>query len=143
MLAGARVEEMEYRPDSDRFTIREVIAHLADWEEIWLKRMTLTKTEHEPLLASIDVGQLAIDHDYTRRDVVEQLRLFSVRREALMGFLKGLARTEWTRIAVRPDIGRLTMENLAVLVTLHDTYHVRQVAEWRERFVGRDAGRNG
>jgi uncharacterized damage-inducible protein DinB len=143
LLNGAVGDEFDYRPEPGRFSIREILAHLADWEEIWLMRMTLTRDEHEPLLASIDVGQLAIDRDYSHRDHVEQLRLFGVRRAALADFVRSLTRADWARVCVRPDIGRVTMEGLAVFVTLHDSYHVRQVAEWRERYRGRDAGRNG
>ena len=34
----------DFRPEPDRFTLREVVAHLADWEPIHLERLTRNVT---------------------------------------------------------------------------------------------------
>ena len=38
------------RPDLERFTIREALAHLADWEPIWQARIIRIRDEDSPEL---------------------------------------------------------------------------------------------
>lgn len=132
LLHGLTDTEADRRPDSDRFTIREIIAHLADWEPVFLERLTRMRSEDHPTLAGYDEGQWAIDHDYAHTDWREQLTLFTERRQVLTAFLRSCSPEEWGRTADRLEIGILTVEAQALLIPLHDTYHLRQIAEWRQ-----------
>ena len=134
LLRGLTEEEANRRPDPDRFTIREVMAHLADWEPVFLERLTRMRSEDHPTLPGYDEGQWAIDHNYAQTDWRAQCRLFADRRRELVAFLRSCAPVDWARTADRPEIGVLTVEAQALLIPLHDTYHLRQVAQWREAF---------
>ena len=135
LLEGLTEEEADRRPDPDRFTIREIIAHLADWDPVFLERLTRMRAEDHPTLPGYDEGQWAIDHDYAHTDWREQLALFTERRYALAAFLRSCSPEEWARTANRPEIGILTIESQALLIPLHDLYHLRQIAEWRHGAV--------
>src|SRR5689334_15273409 len=87
LLREATPDDYDRRPDPERFTLREVLAHLADWEPIWLERLRKLRTESQPALPSYDEGQLAIDHDYAHADVNEQQARFRDGRAALLRFL--------------------------------------------------------
>ena len=39
MLRTADSVDWDRRPDPERFSLREVLSHLADWEPIWLERI--------------------------------------------------------------------------------------------------------
>ncbi len=136
LLRGLTDAEADRRPDPDRFTIREVMAHLADWEPVFLERLTRMRAEDHPTLPGYDEGQWAIDHVYAQTDWREQLSLFTERRRALAAFLRSCAPQDWARTADRPEIGVLTIEAQALLIPLHDTYHLRQIAQWREFGAG-------
>ena len=131
LLRGLTEEEADRRPDPDRFTIREVMAHLADWEPVFLERLTRMRTEDHPTLPGYDEGQWAVDHGYAQTNWREQAGLFAARRRDLAAFLRICASQEWGRTADRPEIGVLTVEALALLIPLHDTYHLSQIAQWR------------
>ena len=135
LLSGLTDEETDRRPDPDRFTIREIMAHLADWEPVFLERLTRMRGEDHPTLPGYDEGQWAIDHGYAQTDWGAQARLFADRRRALVAFLRDCAPADWSRTADRPEIGTLTIESQALLIPLHDTYHLRQIAEWRAGFA--------
>jgi len=117
-------------PDPVRFSLREVMAHLADWEPIWVNRVCRTRDETRPFLPSIDEGQLAIAGDYKNRDPHESLARFREGRAKLVSTLDGLAATDWERVAEREFVGPLTMQMLATYVLSHDGYHLHQVVEW-------------
>lgn len=131
LLSGLTEKEADRRPDPNRFTIREILAHLADWDPVFFGRMQRTCAEDHPTLPGYDEGQWAIDHKYTQSDWREQLALFTARRQELTAFLRSRAAEDWARTADRPEIGILTLEAQAVLIPLHDSYHLRQIAEWR------------
>ena len=86
MLQDAKPDDYDRRPDPNRFTIREVVAHLADWEPIWRERMGRMVAEDDPHLPDIDEGELAVQHDYAQTDVREQLSRFHHERAALADF---------------------------------------------------------
>lgn len=131
LLDGLTPAEADYRPDADRFTIREVIAHLAEWEPIFLERIRRICQEEVPLLEGYDEEALAIEHDYAHSDVWVQARLFRERREELVTFLQSLTPEQWHRLGNRPEIGMVSIEGIALLIPLHDTYHANQIGEYR------------
>ncbi len=131
LIEGLSQKEADSRPDPDRFTIREVIAHLADWEPIFLGRMKRICEEDAPVIAGIDEGQLAIDNEYDKTDPTERIGLFRKRRAELIAFLQERKPNEWNRTGNRPEIGIITLEALAVLPIIHDTYHLKQILDIR------------
>lgn len=139
LLHGLSDEEADCRPDADRFTLREVVAHLADWDAIFLERMRRARDEHEPFLPDIDEGQLAIEHDYARSSFAEQLRLFTERRASLAEFARALEPRHWPRLCEHERIGRVSLEALAALIPLHDAYHLKQAVQWREDYVRQES----
>jgi len=130
LLRGAGPDDYDRRPDPERFTLREVIAHLADWEGVWWERLEAVRTRHRPVLPGYDEGQWAIDHDYAHADVERQLACFAERRRRLVALLESLGPQDWERVGLHTEVGEITLEGLAVLVLGHDGYHTRQIAEW-------------
>ncbi len=110
LLAGLTDEEADRRPDPDRFSIREIMAHLADWEPVFLERLTRMQTEDHPTLPGYDEGQWAIDHNYAQSDWRAQTRLFAARRQELVDYLRACAPADWPRTGNRPEIGDISFE---------------------------------
>jgi hypothetical protein len=130
MLRQATPADWDRRPDPERFTLREVIAHLADWEPVWQERITAIRTQERPTLQSYDEGQWAIDHDYAHTVPAEQQTRFRESRAQLLRMLAGLSPEEWERTGVHTQWGAMNLEAVAVLMLGHDGYHLRQIAEW-------------
>jgi hypothetical protein len=97
LLRDAAPGDYDRRPDPERFTLREVLAHLADWEPIWLERLEKIRSEARPALPSYDEGQLAIDRDYAHADPARQRACFREGRTRLLQFLEELASDDWER----------------------------------------------
>jgi hypothetical protein len=132
LLDETGAEIWDRRPDPERFTIREVVAHLADWEAISLRRLERIRAEKDPLLPDIDEGELAKRNDYAHVAVGNGLRSFQRSRTQLLKMLAQLEPSEWVRIAHHETRGRLNIQDLATIVLGHDNYHLRQVTEWIE-----------
>jgi hypothetical protein len=130
-LRDLQSHEVDCRPDPQRFSIREIMAHLAHWESIFLGRMKRICNENQPILEDLDEGQLVIDHNYAATDPLEQCRLFGVRRAETVSYLQTRAPQDWKRTGNRPEIGLISLEALVTLLPLHDIYHLQQIAAWR------------
>lgn len=137
LLRGLSDEEADFRPDAERFSIREAVAHLADWDAIFLERLRRTRDEHEPLLLDIDEGQIALDHGYAQSEPFEQLQVLAARRAEIIEFARELSPDQWSRFCEHERAGRMTLEALATLIPLHDAYHLEQVAQWRQSWAAR------
>ena len=130
MLTDSADVDYDRRPDPERFTLREVLAHLADWEPIWFERIQRMAEEDEPHLLGYDEGQLAMDNDYAHSDPRRQLMRFREGRTALLGYLRNLPAESWSRRGVHSEWSELNIAAMAVLILGHDGYHTKQVAEW-------------
>ncbi len=120
----------DFRPDPNRFTLREAVAHLAEWDAIFDGRIRRTLAEQQPILPDADEGQLALDHDYAHADPLQQIQLFRERRAGLSTFLRGLNEEDWQRVGIREPLGPLTIEMQIALILGHDAYHLRQAAQY-------------
>lgn len=118
------------RPTPDRFTLREMLGHLADWEPIFRERLTRTSTENEPLLLNVDEGALALANNYAQSNPLESLARYREGRTALVAFLRTLPDDAFARTAHRELIGILTLEEQIALILGHDGYHAKQTLEW-------------
>ena len=115
------------RPDPDRFTLREMAAHLADWEGVFLGRLTRTRDEENATLHGLDEGQVAVDNDYAHADPQECLTRYSAGRKQIVALLRGLSPEQWARTGTHTEIGPITMEGQTILIAAHDGYHRQQL----------------
>lgn len=118
------------RPYSDRFTLREIIAHLADWDPIFLNRLYRIVNEAYPELPNIDEGQMVIDHDYATQDPHHNIDRFVEGRERLVKYVRTLPVDAWDRRAKSGFVGDLSLADLLELIVVHDGYHAGQIVEW-------------
>ena len=128
----------DFRPYPERFTLREVVAHLADWEPIFLERMARIRNETEPVLLSYDEGQFALDNDYAHQSPQANLIRFREGRERMFVFLGTVQPGDWERSGLfnPPDSIIVSLESWVVQVLGHDGYHTQQVAQWLALYHG-------
>lgn len=118
--------DWDSKPEPGRFSAREMIAHVADWDVIWLQRLQRTREEDNPFLPSVDEGQVAAERNYAGQDPSANLDRLGKTRPLIVGFLRTLPEDAWDRTAHREFIGDLTLLQLAMTILGHDAYHIRQ-----------------
>ena len=131
LLRGITAAQADARPDPERFTIREAIAHMADWEPIWLARVLKILAEDAPTIESLDEGEFAVRNRYHETDFSEQAARFAEGRAALVSALRPLTADEWLRVGIR-EWGPLTLDGFAAMILGHDGYHLHQVIEQKK-----------
>lgn len=124
---GAQDARWDDRPDPERFTPREVVAHLADWEEIFLERLNQTLRDDEPTLVNRDEGAIAFERSYASSDPHASLKRFAHGRAQILAFFATVHGEAWTRVGVHEHYGPMTLETQLVQIAAHDGNHVMQL----------------
>ncbi len=121
----------------NRFTPREVVAHLADWEPILRGRMQSAKDNPGGPVHAIDEGERAKQQKYGETDWKEQCRLFRERRAETIAWLRALKDEDWNLHAMHSERGRETIYDMANMFLGHDLYHIEQLTGLKgEKTVG-------
>jgi uncharacterized damage-inducible protein DinB len=127
LLAGASDERLRARPSKDKWSVAEILAHLADDEisTAWRYRQMV---EHDGIaLSGFDQDLWAHMGDYGSRTPRESLDLFRLLRKVNLQFLNQLAPEQWECFGVHAERGRLTVKELANHMAGHDANHVEQI----------------
>jgi hypothetical protein len=130
VLGDMTEEQADARLDPDRFTLREAVAHLADWETVLLYRMRRIAEEELPVLPDIDEWDRGIEKRYSGTDWREQLDTLESRRTEMVAFLHEIPAEAWARRGIRPEIGEITLMDIVQLIPIHDVYHIKQAREY-------------
>jgi uncharacterized damage-inducible protein DinB len=118
--------------DPKRFTLRQILAHLAEWDAIWLDRLKRSVAENRPQLPDIDEGELAQKHEYEKIDPFESLNFFSKRRKKTASYIAALPVEAWSSVSIKGG-EEWTIANWITQIAAHDSYHLAQVAQWVKR----------
>src|SRR5688572_5770624 len=114
--------------DPDRFTPREVIAHVADWEPILLARMKQTFDDPGSVILGHDESVRAIEQGYASSVPAEQLDFYDERRRATIEWLKMVEGEDWQKVAVHNERGPMTIYDQASMMLGHEIYHLEQLS---------------
>ncbi len=129
LLRSATPEDYGRRLARDRFTLKEALAHWADWDAIHLERIERILAEDRPTLMGVDEGQVAIERDYAHQDVESIMARFETDRAKLVARLRAVQPHEWSRTATRDPLGEFDLFQQVAIVSGHDGYHLRQVVD--------------
>ena len=127
LIASASDQQLITRPSKDKWSIGEILAHLAEDEiaTAWRYRQMV---EHDGIeLAGFDQDLWAQLGDYGSRSPRESLELFKLLRNANVQFLSRLAPEQWECCGIHAERGRITVRDLAEHMAGHDANHIEQV----------------
>ena len=122
-------DALDTRLDPERFTPREVIAHLADWEPIMRERIVTALQTPGASLTAFDEGQMAVDHNYAGTDPAEQVEIFVRERKLTAELIRSVRGADWDKTVVHPERGPQSVADLGNLLLGHDLYHIEQLTE--------------
>ena len=128
LVSIATPEQLQWRPNADRWSIAMVLAHLADVETRGFQdRFIPMLYEDRPILKSYD--QWEIFRAQTDFDPDAELMRFEGKRSATLSLLRGLDDGAGRRTGQHEEFGVITVAQLMNEFTFHDFGHIRQIME--------------
>ena len=132
LMKSASPEMFDSKPDSERFSLREALAHLADLETLWNSRVEAIIAEEGVTFEGQDPDEAAKKNKYETIDPADSLKKFSEGRARLVKTLSDLPTESWNRFGNHSQAGKLTIHEIAQFVLGHDGYHLQQVVEYTD-----------
>lgn len=119
--------QLKWRPEPAKWSIAEIVAHLADAEIVASWRMRSIVGENGITIQPFDQDQWASAFKYRSRDAKRSLELFRVLRENNLGMLKEIAPEVWDNYGMHLERGKESIAHLTRLFAGHDTNHTLQI----------------
>ena len=133
-LAGTEVEELDFIPAPGKWSVRQILCHLADAEIVAAARFRRLLAEDGPTLMSYDQDAWARNLNYARRRTSDALEIFRRLRAENWDLLKDLPETAFERKATHSERGAITLLDLLKTYADHPEAHARQLLEVRNRY---------
>jgi len=120
-------KQLTRRPAPDKWSVAEIMAHLADAEIAisWRIRQILAKNAIP--IQAYDQDAWAGTFQYAKRDPRQSLANFRGLREANLALLKSVPRKLWENYGVHEERGNETIIHIVRMVSGHDINHLRQI----------------
>jgi hypothetical protein len=127
LIDGVADSQLTRRPAPEKWSVVEIIAHLAEDElaTSWRYRQMLESSGCA--LAGFDQDQWARLGDYAAWSPPEALQMFQLLREANLRMLRRLTEEEWDKFGIHAERGKITVRDLARHMAGHDINHVDQI----------------
>ena len=131
-------EELDFKPGPEKWSVREIIHHLADSEMTAAVRLRLLIAEDRPTLHGYDQDEFA-RRLYYDRPHEPSLELFRLARQSTAEILDRLTPTEWVREGTHTEAGPYGVEAWLKTYSQHAHKHARQIRVARDAAVKQKA----
>jgi hypothetical protein len=127
LLKGKTGKHLTHRPAPDKWSVSEIVAHLADAELAISWRLRQVLANNAIPIQPYDQDLWARTFNYARRDPRRSLVNFRTLREANIALLKSVPRKLWENYGVHAERGNESVNHLVKMVAGHDLNHLQQV----------------
>jgi len=122
-------EMWQYRPSSDRWTIHEIIVHIADSEANSYARCRRFIAEPGSTVMAYDEMAWAQRLNYHAQSPEAAIELFRQLRAGSFELIKTLPEETWTNTIIHPESGVMTMDEWLDIYDRHIPDHIAQMQE--------------
>ena len=129
MLRDLPEDLLRWKPAPERWSIAEVLGHLADIEMVYADRTRRIVTEESPTLEKYDAAGTVGIGDYVRGSASENLAFFIKIRRSTVILLRSIPADSGEREATHSELGNITLHEMLSEWASHDLGHLRQIAE--------------
>ena len=128
-IAGMTPEQIDAAPVPGKWSTRQVVCHLADFEPAYADRMKHVIAEDQPTFAGGFQKQFAEHLAYGERDIEEELRLIDAVRSQMTRILRSLPSVAFERTGSHSVKDPMTLRTLLERITNHIPHHVQFIEE--------------
>ena len=130
-------EQMFHSPAPGKWSIAQILAHLADAELAIAWRLRQILSTNGVALQAYDQDRWESTFNYADRDPQVSLSTFRALRAADVALLKSVPKTLWDNYGMHQERGKETIHHMAKMTAGHDLNHLRQV----EKIISEQQGR--
>lgn len=127
LIKGVPDDQLKQRPAPQKWSIVEIVAHLAEDELVTSWRYRQMVETPGCTLAGFDQNVWQQLGKYGSWSMGEALEMFRLLRNANLRLLQSLSPEQWQAYGIHAERGRITVHELASHMAGHDLNHVEQI----------------
>lgn len=131
---GAAGSELDWSPGPEKWSVRQILCHLADSEIVGAERFRRVLAEDNPAIVAYDQRAWARNLDYARRKISQALETFRRLRNENYELLNGAPEEAFARFGTHSERGRQTLLEMLETYARHAESHAAQIREVRRLF---------
>jgi hypothetical protein len=127
LLTGISPARARKRPAPGKWSIAEIVAHIADTELVGGYRIRAILGAPGGQLIGFDQDVWVTALHYDQRDVRKSFEQYRTLREANLALLKTLTPEQWKHYGLHSERGAETVETIVRMFAGHDLNHFQQI----------------
>jgi hypothetical protein len=127
LIRGVSKKRLSKRPEPGKWSVTEILAHLADDEVVHSFRIRLVLGSNGTPIQGFDQDVWADFSDYASQDPSISLEALRVNRGRNLRLLKSLPRKMWNNYGIHSERGKESVTRITELLAGHDVNHLAQI----------------
>lgn len=127
LLKRVAPAKLRKRPAPGKWSIAEIVAHMADTEIVGGFRMRFILGAPGTPIQGFDQDVWVEALHYNKRDPRKALEQFRVLRETNLAMLKSLTPEQWKHHGIHSERGEESIETIVRMFAGHDINHIQQI----------------
>jgi hypothetical protein len=128
LIRGLSEKELSRKPAPGKWSIKEIIAHLADGEVIIGSRERFVAAQDRALLPGYDQDAFVEHLGTDRAKTKDLLQAFAAVRGANVAMLSRLPRASFSHVGLHSERGEESLDAMVRMYAGHDIIHEEQIA---------------
>jgi len=129
LVKGVSKKKLATRPAPEKWSVTEILAHLADSEIVHGFRLRLILGASGTPIQGFDQDAWAAVSDYAQHDPALSLEAYRIARERTVRLLKGLPRDAWDHYGMHSERGKETVTRVTEMMAGHDLNHLKAIRD--------------
>lgn len=127
-VSGIPEKTLRYKPTPDKWSILEILGHLADIEVVYAYRIRQMLADEKPQIAPMDQNAWAKNLGYMESSAPELVALYGLNRHANLQLLRRIRLGDLEKSAYHPELKRdVRVADILTQMAGHGANHLEQI----------------
>ena len=133
-VSGLPESTLHFKPAPDKWSILEMLAHLADMEILYAYRMRQIVADKNPTIAPIDQDAWAKNLGYMEEKAPELVAQFGLMRHHNLNLLRRINEEDLEKGAFHPELNRkVSLGEMVGMLARHGPNHLEQIERLKKQ----------
>lgn len=135
-VSGIPEKTLRYKPTPDKWSILEILGHLADIELVYAYRIRQMLADEKPQIAPMDQNAWAKNLGYMESSPPELVALYGLNRHANLQLLRRIRLGDLEKSAYHPELKRdVRVADILTQMAGHGANHLEQIERLKKEAI--------